>query len=104
MPPRPKGKGKATDADRPSARLRQRTSTAYDEDLADEEDGEDELWEPPASAEGSDAGSEAQAAPLVPAGRGKGRGRGRGKGGAPAAAPPAGRGLDGLGVDALLEL
>ena len=76
MPPRSKGKKKASDTDRPSARLRERTFTTYDDDLADEEDGEFQLLEAPASDAGSEAGSDAQAAPLVPAGRGKGRGRG----------------------------
>ena len=86
MPPRAKGKKNASNAGLPSSRLRERTFTKYDEEVADEEDGEDQLFEQPSSDESSVAGSEALAAPLAAAGRGRGRGRGRGKAGAPAAA------------------
>ena len=79
MPPRAKGKKKATNAGLPSSQLRERTFTKYDEEVADEEDGEDQLFEQPSSDESSVAGSEALAAPLAAAGRGRGRGRGRGK-------------------------
>ena len=41
MPPRAKGKKKATNAGLPSSQLRERTFTKYDEEVADEEDGED---------------------------------------------------------------
>ena len=86
MPPRAKGKKNASNAGLLSSRLRERTFTKYDEEVADEEDGEDQLFEQPSSDESSVAGSEALAAPLAAAGRGRGRGRGRGKAGAPAAA------------------
>lgn len=45
MPPRAKGKNKATNAGLPSSRLRERTFTRYDEELAAEKDGEDALLE-----------------------------------------------------------
>ena len=86
MPPRAKGKNKATNAGLPSSRLRERTFTKYDEELADEEDGEEQLFKQLSADESSDAGLEALAAPLATAGRGRGRGRARGKAGAPAAA------------------
>ena len=96
MPPRAKGKKNASNAGLLSSRLRERTFTKYDEEVADEEDGEDQLFEQPSSDESSVAGSEALAAPLAAAGRGRGRGRGHGKAGALAAAPPSGRGGRGL--------
>ena len=71
MPPKAKGKKKATEAGLISSRLRERRSEIYDEDVADEEDAEAELLE---CASDDEAGAEAQAAPSVAAGRGKGRG------------------------------
>ena len=59
MPPKAKGKKKATNPGLISSRPRGRRSETYDEDLADEEDGAEQLLERPSSAEGIEAGAEA---------------------------------------------
>ena len=89
MPQGKKGKEKAPAADRPSARLRQRQTRAYDDDLADEDDGDGLLFQHIDNRSSCSTGSDDGTAPAAAAGRGKGRGKGRGRG--RAAATAAGR-------------